>query len=120
MSLLDIFFGRSQPQSSDPDQAVIVAFKYGSTNLDPIFKLEEELEQAITQASAGEFDGNEIAADGTDGTFYMYGPDAESLFACIRPVLEACPFMDGAIVRLRYGPPEDGVRETEYILGSIR
>lgn len=120
MSLLDIIFGRSQPQPSDPEHAVIVAFQYGSTNLDPIFTLEEELEQAIAQASSGEFDGNEIAADGADGTLYMYGPDAESLFASVRPVLEACPFMDGAVVRLRYGPPGNGVRETEYILGSIR
>jgi hypothetical protein len=26
-------------------------------------------------------------------------------------VLEACSFMKGAAVKLRYGPPADGVRE---------
>ena len=70
---------------------------------------ERQLESAITAAQAGEYDGNEVAVDGSDGTLYMYGPDADKLFAAIRPALEACSFMKGALVRLRYGPPADGV-----------
>lgn len=54
--------------------------------------------------------------DGSDGFFYMYGPDADRLFEAVRPTFEATPFMAGAQVTLRYGPPEDGVREREVVL----
>ena len=54
-----------------PDQAVIVRFSYGSTDLSRLFELENKLEAAITNARAGEFDGNEVAVDGSDGILYM-------------------------------------------------
>jgi hypothetical protein len=95
-----------------------VHFAYGSTDLSRLFALEERLEAVIADASAGEFDGNEVATDGSDGTLYMYGPDADALFAVVRPALEATDFMRGARVRLRYGPPEDGIREVEVVLGT--
>ena len=68
--------------------------------------------------SVGEFDGNEVAADGSDGFLYMYGPDADALFVAVRSTLEAAVFMKGARVKLRYGPPENGVREAEIELGT--
>ena len=64
------------------------------------------------------FDGNEVATDGSDGFLYMYGPDADALFGAVRPALEGAPFMRGARVTLRYGPPQDGVREVEVELGT--
>ena len=100
------------------DHALVVHFEYGSTDLSRLFALEELIEQAIERHAAGEFDGNEVAADGSDGFLYMYGPDADRLFAAVRPVLEGAGFMRGARVTLRYGPPEDGVREREVVLGS--
>ena len=69
-------------------------------------------------AHAGEYDGNEVATDGSDGFLYMYGPDADRLFEVIRPILEACSFMRGARMTLRYGPPSDEVRRREFVLGS--
>lgn len=93
------------------EHAVIVSFTYGTTDLSPLFELEEKLEAAIAAAEAGEFDGNEVAADGSEGSLYMYGPDADRLFDVIKPVLVQSPFMVGASVTKRYGPPEDGVRE---------
>ena len=93
------------------DHAVIVAFRYGSTDLQPLFALEQELERAIAAARAGEYDGNEIAADGSVGTLYMYGPDADRLYESVRPVLEASPLMRGAQITRRYGPPGPGVRK---------
>ena len=98
-------------QSSNHEHAVIVVFDYGSTNLQPMFDLEEKLERAISNAQVGEYDGNEIAIDGSDGSLYMYGPDADRLFAVIKPILQSTPFMHGAKVKLRYGPPEDDVPE---------
>jgi hypothetical protein len=109
-----MFSGSAKPPGSD--QAVIVHFDYGSTDLQPIFELEQRLIAAITRAGAGELDGNEVATDGADGYLYMYGPDADALFAVARPVLDQCVFMRGARVRVRYGPPADGVREVQHVL----
>jgi hypothetical protein len=99
------------PAQKAPEHAVIVHFTYGSTNLDRLFELEHQLEAAISAAGVGEYDGNEVAVDGSDGRLYMYGPDADKLFEIIRPILEATSFTRGAEVKKRYGPPQDGVRE---------
>ena len=99
------------PEQKGPDHAVIVHFTYGSTNLEPLFELERQLEAAILAADVGEYDGNEVAVDGSDGYLYMYGPNADKLFSVIQPILEKASFMGGAKVRKRYGPPQDGVRE---------
>jgi hypothetical protein len=113
MNILSRIFGAKSEISAKPvEHAVIVNFAYiGSTDLDPLFALESQLEAAINTAKVGEYDGNEVAVDGSDGTLYMYGPDADKRFAVVRPVLDACGFMKGASARLRYGPPADGVRE---------
>lgn len=108
-----------QPINTPPEHAVIVHFNYGSTDLQPLFALEDELEDAIAAAAAGAYDGNEVAADGSDGFLYMYGPDADKLLAAVKPVLEACEFMRGATVTVRYGPPEDGVREFSVTIAPI-
>ena len=67
---------------------------------------------------AGEYDGNEVAVSGKDGFLYMYGPDADRLFAVVKPILDACTFTSKARIKLRYGPPKDGVRESNVQLGS--
>ena len=59
-----------------------------------------------------------LAVDGSDGTLYMYGPDADRLFAAIKPALEACAFMKGAVAKLRYGPPAADTREREVRFAS--
>ena len=97
-----------------------VHFEYGgSTDLTPLFELEGRLESAISGAAAGEYDGSEIATDGSDGFLYMYGPDADTLFAIARPILEQVDFMQGAKVKLRYGPIADGTREAEIVIGNF-
>lgn len=120
MGILSRLFGSKSEISVKPvEHAVIVTFAYiGSTDLDPLFALEPQLKSVIDAAWVGECDGNEVAVDGSDGTLYMYGPDADKFFAVVRPVLEACSFMKGASVKLRYGPPVDGVRESTVQLAS--
>ena len=117
MKLLRKLFGKGRKQSEPADeQAVIVHFRYGSADLSRLFDLEDRLEREISSARAGEYDGHEIAVDGSDGYLYMYGPDADKLCAAVRHVLEACDFTRGAEVRLRYGPPEPGVRESTFVV----
>jgi hypothetical protein len=101
-----------QPMTTSSEHAVIVHFlNYGSTDLQRLFALEERLEEAIDAAGVGEFDGNEIATDGSDGYLYMYGPDADRLFEVVRPILESVDFTRGAHVTKRYGDSDDNVRQ---------
>jgi len=105
-----LFGGVSKPQQ-DSEHAVIIHFNYGQPNLDPLFDLDEKLREAISQADAGEYDGHEIAMDLSDGSLYMYGPDAYKLYSAVEPILVSASFMIGATARLRFGPPKDGIRE---------
>ncbi|HEX7862875.1 MAG TPA: hypothetical protein VF773_21260 [Verrucomicrobiae bacterium] len=98
------------------EHAVIVRFDYRQTDLSPLFELEDQLIAAIESADAGEFDGNEVATDGSDGTLNMYGPDADRLFEAVRPVLAAATCIRNAVATIRYGPPEDGVKEREVAI----
>lgn len=81
-------------------------------SLDPLFALEEELEEVLEGTGAGELDGHEIAVDGSDGLLFLYGPDADALFAAIEPVLRKSAVMLGADATLRYGEPgEDDAKQ---------
>ena len=99
------------------EQAVIITFDYGSTDLDPLFELEGQLEQVIEADGVGEYDGYEVAVDGSDGLLYMYGPNADALFAAVKGTLTAATCIQNAVAKLRYGPPEEGVREVKVPIG---
>lgn len=119
MSNLSGFFIEASPGSPrEQKHSVIVHFQYGRSDWQPIYDLEDQLRGAIDNAGVGEYDGHEVAVDDSDGYLFMYGPDADRLFDAVRPLLEACDFMQGATVRLQYGPPEDWVRETDRMIGS--
>jgi hypothetical protein len=98
------------------EQAVIVRFNYGIQGLKPLSELEDRLRTVIDSNNVGEYDGHEIAMDYSDGFLWMYGPDATKLYEVIKPVLNATGFMKEAKIKLRFGPPEDGVEETSFIL----
>ena len=107
MGVLSKLLGpKKSVRKARPHQEVIVQFSYGSTNFQHVYALEDMLRMAISEAAAGEYDGREMADDGSDGKLYMYGPDAEALYRAISPVLAACPFMRGATVTLQFGPPK--------------
>ena len=102
-----------------PEQAVLVHFDYGSRDWAPFFKFEERLEHAVTVSGAGDYDGNELAIDGSDGTLYMYGPDADKLFAVVKPLLESSSLLKHVVVTLRYGSANDpNAREVKVHVGS--
>jgi hypothetical protein len=87
------------------NHAMVVQFNFASGNLDRIFEVEDQLAKAVEGASAGELEGNEIAVDGRDCLFYLYGPDADRLYAAVEPVLLSSELLSEARVLLRYGPP---------------
>jgi hypothetical protein len=92
---------------SSQEQAVIVRvafpFQRGDAMLDGVFALEDRLIQAISAACVGEFDGDEVGKG--ELALYMYGPDAERLFATVEPLLRDVALMRGATVTVRQGQP---------------
>ena len=90
-----------------PEQAVIVRFNHGQKDWSSFFAFEEKLEKAVNESGLGDYDGNELAVDGSDGTLYMYGPDADKLFAFVKPYLDSAPMLKDIEVTLRYGAADD-------------
>jgi hypothetical protein len=100
------------------EHAVIVKFDYGSTDLGPLFELEDQLEAVLEGSELGEYDGHEIAVDGSDGLLFLYGPDADALYGEIKKTLIESESIKNAVATLRYGPPEDGVREITVAIAA--
>jgi hypothetical protein len=95
------------------EEAVIVraALPRGDAGevIDALVTLEDQLTEAIALAHAGEFDGNEVGQG--ELKLYMYGPDAERLFATVEPVLRSALLTRAALVTVRQGPPGSPSRE---------
>jgi len=93
------------------EQAVIVHLRFrehafGSTKeRETVRALEQQLETAIEDAGAGEFDGDEFG--GGECVLYMYGPEADRIFAVIEPVLKSSPLTSGGYAIKRYGEARD-------------
>jgi hypothetical protein len=97
---------------------VRVIIRYGFDDWDPLFELQERLMEAVENSGKGEFDGNEIALDNSTAEFFMYGPDADALFAVVRPILELSPLVKEGIATLRYGAPDEDARESVILIGT--
>src|ERR1043166_8430183 len=70
-----------------------------------ILELEERMEAAINNAGVGEFDGDEFGMG--ECTLFMYGPDADQLFATVKPLLESSPDARRGYAIKRYGDAAD-------------
>jgi hypothetical protein len=105
MGLLSKLFGSRNIAKGGPSpQEVEVHFAYGSTNFQYVYSLGDKIQLAIADAKVGEYDGYALPADGSEGRYFVIGPDAEAIFKVIAPVLEASPLMRGATITLRFGP----------------
>lgn len=122
MGFLGNIFGSKKNESvnnqTNVEHAVIVEFDYGIEGMEELYKLRDKLERIIEEHQLGEYDGHEMASDYSDGFLYMYGPNAETLFNGIKDTLEKTNFMKGAKATLRFGPPEDGVKEITLEIGK--
>jgi hypothetical protein len=103
-----------KPPTEQAQQAVLVHL-CGTGLPDDVYEscdlatIEDQLTEVISQQELGEFDGNEVGP--TESTLFMYGPDAERLFAAIEPVLRAYPLCQRARVEIRLGGPGAPTRE---------
>ena len=88
------------------DQAVLVNLDgtslpssvYGQNDL---WTLEEQLIEILERDGIGVLDGNQVGR--TETVLYLYGPDADALFAGIKPVLLPNSLCQNARVTVRYG-----------------
>ena len=70
---------------------------------DAIHAFTDLLATAVEAAEVGAFDGDEFGAG--ECSLFMYGPDADRLFAVVHPLLTAWPLARGGVAIRRYGPP---------------
>ena len=69
---------------------------------DAVHAFADLLAAAIETAGVGEFDGDEFG--GGECSLFMYGPDADRLFAVVHPLLAAWPVAQRGVAVRRYGP----------------
>ena len=77
-----------------------------------IYELQRQLNSALAARKAGECDGNEFG----NGTFklFLYGPDADKVFAAIVPILKKTTWVQFDYAIKRYG--RHGAREERVSL----
>jgi len=68
-------------------------------------QIEDDLEEEIDRAGVGEMDGNEIG--GGECMLFMYGPDADKLFAAVAPRARSSRLGRRAWAIKRYGSVDD-------------
>jgi hypothetical protein len=108
VALSSIHAARSMAQAGgSAEQAVIVHFDYGRKDWATFFNFEKGFESDVSHSGLGNYDGNELAVDGSDGSMYLYGPDADKLFAFVQPRLLGASCLKNVVVTLRYGGVED-------------
>lgn len=96
--------------------SVIIWFDYGLEDDEPFYSLSLELASILENNDIGIYDGHEIAMDNTDGSLYMYGPNAETLFKAVLPTLEKYDFMKGSRAELCFGKFKEGATMIEVLV----
>ncbi len=86
---------------------------FGTTEeRDAIHKISDMLAEAIMVRGIGEFDGD-VFGNG-ECELFMYGRDANQLFAAISPILKNWEALKGGYVIRRFGPPGSRSDKTEF------
>ncbi len=70
-----------------------------------LFALEDTIAEAIADAGAGEYDGNEIGQG--EFSFVMYGPSARRMLEVARPIIPPRIILPGSYAVLRSGADDE-------------
>jgi len=103
------------PISGSADHAVIITTGINPVELEQVHALEDKINEVLQKHDFGELDGHEFALDGSEAILYLYGPDANSLFLAIAPVLKADPITRSGTAVLRFGDALDPSATEETI-----
>ena len=123
MGFLDRLMGRTAPAPHDPpeEHAVLVRIPLSDDGFgteaerSAIQAWAGELEAAIEESGSGEYDGDEFG-DG-ECTLYLYGPDADALWASVETVVRRGTRATGGHAMKRYGGPGEETRSVRIELG---
>ena len=88
----------------------------GMEALDALLVLQQQLTRAVEETGLGEVDGNEIALDDSEGSLWLYGPDAKAMLKAALPVMCRSPLAPGGSAILRYGEAADELAGEECFL----
>ena len=117
MSILKRIFGNETTSDGESSQQAVLVYLNGTDLPDEVYDeydletLESKLIEILERDKLGEYDGNEFGP--TETILFMYGPDAERLFAGIEGTLRAYPLCQRARVEIRQGEPEAPMRELQ-------
>lgn len=89
------------------NHSVFIHFVNGSQENEELYTVGMRLSKFIEEHRLGVYDFHEVAMDGTHGTLFMYGNDAEKLFKGVLPILKIPAFLKGATAVLRFGSYKD-------------
>ena len=92
----------------------------GMEALDALLVLQQQLTSAVEETGLGEVDGNEIALDDSEGSLWLYGPDARAMLKAALPVMCHSALAPGGRAILRYGEAADELaREECFLLADL-
>lgn len=89
--------------------------KDGAPDLQPLVMLADHLDGVLTADGLGEMDGYELADDGSVGTIYLYGADAQAMFDAVKNPIEASPVTRGGMAFLYFGDVTDDATKVDEI-----
>jgi len=121
---VDALLERRTPASSERDYAssqAVTVYLRGDVPADEtcptcdIMELEMLLDEALEPDALGWYDGDAVGPD--EWILFLYGPDAEALFAAIEPVLRSYPLCRNALVEIQANGP-DGPARTVMLGGA--
>ena len=70
---------------------------------------------AVADKLGAEYDGNELATDGSEARFFLYGEDADALFKAAAPGVQRAAIMPGSYAIKRFGDASDPSAREERI-----
>lgn len=107
--------GQQTPPAEKPEDQAVLVHLDGRGLPNEVYErydivtIEDQLIELLEGTGLGEFDGIERGQG--EATLFLYGPDAELLFAAIDPLLRAYPLCRNARVVVRRGAPGAPERE---------
>jgi hypothetical protein len=105
---------RDPEPAPEPEHDLVVRLRLGNRAIGTaaeraaVEELAALLEDAVTAAGVGDYDGDELG--GGECRMFFAGPDADRLFAVLQPLLHRHPLGRGASVTLQYGGGEPQTR----------
>jgi hypothetical protein len=110
LAILPTAIDDTETEEPASEQAVLVRIalsqEWGSEEeLADIRALGDELERAVARDEVGDYDGDEV--EESRCTLYLYGPDADRLYAVVEPVLRVSKLAKQISAWKRYGGADE-------------